>query len=40
MILYFDKKYIMTTGSEDFYNGRDDYWSDIGIAGSHAYSIL
>lgn len=33
-------KWIMTAGSDDIKNGSDAYDSKIGIAGSHAYSLL
>lgn len=34
------KKYIMTAGSDDLNNGSDTFIEKIGIAGSHAYSLL
>lgn len=33
-------KFIMTAGSDDLNNGSDSYIEKIGIAGSHAYSLL
>lgn len=35
-----DKRYIMTAGSDNLNNGSDSYVEKIGIAGSHAYSLL
>lgn len=36
-----NKKYIMTAGSDDLsYGGGDTFVSKIGLAGSHAYSII
>lgn len=32
--------WIMTAGSDDISNGSDAYIQKIGIAGSHAYSLL
>lgn len=34
------QKHIMTAGSDDLNNGSDSYIEKIGIAGSHAYSLL
>ncbi len=34
------KKFIMTAGSDNLNNGSDSYIEKIGIAGSHAYSLL
>ena len=36
----FENKFILTAGSDDLNNGKDDYLEKIGIAGSHAYSLL
>lgn len=33
-------KFVLTAGSDDLSNGRDDFIEKIGIAGSHAYSLL
>jgi hypothetical protein len=33
-------KYVMTAGSDNLNNGSDAYIEKIGIAGSHAYSLL
>ena len=34
------KKHIITAGSDNLNNGSDSYIQKIGIAGSHAYSLL
>lgn len=36
----FDRKFVMTAGSDNFDYGRDTFMPKIGIAGSHAYSLL
>ena len=36
----FEKKFILTAGSDDLNNGSDAYISHIGICGAHAYTIM
>lgn len=40
LLKYQYKKFILTAGSDNLNNGQDNYISKIGIAGSHAYSLL